>query len=117
MYFSNGLTSISGLYISSVLVLEEKSIKLPVKYQHRLMPRRLWPYVVCGQSSNVDKPIICWNHPVSHSKYGTHQTSLGNIYVKSEKSKVHLFIMMQRNEMVINRDTLLLNCYIFFQTQ
>ena len=30
-----------------MLVLEETSIKLPVKCQQRFMPRRLWPYVVC----------------------------------------------------------------------
>ena len=38
------------IYIyTSVLVLEEKSIKLPAKCQQIFMSRRLWPYVVCGQ--------------------------------------------------------------------
>ena len=95
-----------GIYISSVFVLEEKSIKLPVKCQHRLMPRGLWPYVVCGLSSNVDKQS---NHLLESSsltfKIFNTSTSPGNIYVKSGESKVHLFIMMQRNEMVIDRHT------------
>ena len=90
-----------------MLVLEEKSIKLPVKCQHRIMPRGLWPYVVCGQSSNVDKQsnFLLESSSLTFKIFNT-STSPGNIYVKSGKSKAHLFIMMQRNEMVINRDTL-----------
>ena len=69
------------------------------------MPRGLWPYVVCGQSSNVEEQS---NHLLESSsltfKIFNTSTSPGNIYVKSGKSKVHLFTMMQRNKMVINRD-------------
>ena len=52
--------------------------------------------LLCGQVVSIGGR----NHPVSHPKYVTHQTSPGNIYVQK------LFIMMQRNEIVINRDKL-----------
>ena len=56
--------------------------------------------LLCGQVGSIGGR----NHIVSHAKYLPHQTSPGYIYVKSGKFKVHLFIIMQRNE--INRDTL-----------
>ena len=49
-----------------------------------LVFNNIWPYnstLLCGQ-------VVCiggQNHPVSHPKYLIHQTSPGNIYVKSGK--------------------------------
>ena len=44
----------------------------------------IWPYnstLLCGQVVSIGGQ----NHPVSHSKHLIHQTSPGNIYVKSGK--------------------------------
>ena len=44
----------------------------------------IWPYnftLLCGQVVSIGGQ----NHPVSHPKYLIHQTSPGNIYVKSGK--------------------------------
>ena len=57
--------------------------------------------LLCGQAVSIGGR----NHTVSHAKYLPHQTSPGYIYVTSGKYKVHLFIIMQRNGMVINRNT------------
>ena len=39
----------NSTYTSCVLIIEERSIKLPVECQQSVMPRGLWHYVVCGQ--------------------------------------------------------------------